>query len=75
MPVVKDVGQIMDVGRERKKLDSISLSAFTEEQRIEDMLNDVFEQIVSQVNASPFDTMQLDESTDIAGLRQFSVFI
>ena len=39
------------------------------------MSNDVFKQIVSQVNASLFDTMQLDESTDTAGLKQFSVFI
>ena len=30
------------------------------------MSNDVLEQIVSQVNASPFNTMKLDKSTDIA---------
>ena len=39
------------------------------------MSNDVLEQIVSPVNASPFDAMQLDESTVIAGLPQFSVTI
>ena len=58
-----------------KKLDSISLSVSTVEQRIIDMSNDVLKQIVSQVHASLFDTMQLDESTDIAGLRQLSVFM
>ena len=37
--------------------------------------HDVLEQIVSQVNASPFYAIQLDESTDIAGLPQLSLFI
>ena len=54
-----------------KKLDLISLSASTMKRRTIDMSNDVLEQMVSQVNASPFDAMQLDESTDIAGLPQF----
>ena len=39
------------------------------------MFNDVCEQIVSQINASPFAAMQLDASIDIAGLLHFSVFI
>ena len=43
--------------------------------RIVDMSYDVLEQIVSQVNASRFYAIQLDESTDIAGLPQLSVFI
>ena len=36
---------------------------------------DILEQIVSQVNTSPFYSIQLDKSTDIAGLPQLSLFI
>ena len=75
MPVVKDVGQIMDGEKERKKLVTISLSASTVKRRIIDMSNDVLEQIESQVKTPSFVAMQLNESTDIAGLAQFSVFI
>ena len=39
------------------------------------MSNDVLEQIIGQVNTSPFYAIQLDESTDIAGLPQLSLFI
>ena len=39
------------------------------------MFNYVLEQTVSQVNASPFYVIQLDESTDIAGLPQLLVFV
>ena len=39
------------------------------------MSDDVFEQILTHVKASPFYSIQLDESTDIAGLPQLSVFI
>ena len=49
MPVVKDVGQIINEERERKKLDSISLPISAVENRIIDMSNDVLEQIASQV--------------------------
>ena len=75
MPVVKDVGQIMVGIKERKKLVAISLSASTVKRRIIDRCNDVLEQIKSQVKASSFVAMQLNESTDIAGLPQFSDFI
>ena len=39
------------------------------------MSNDVLQQIVHQVKKSPLYLIQLDESTDIAGLPQLSVFI
>ena len=75
MPVMKDVVKIMIGERESKKLDSVALSATTLKRRILDMSYDVLQQIVSQVNASPFYAIQLDESTDIAGLPQLSLFI
>ena len=39
------------------------------------MLGDVLNQIVNQAKASPFYAIQLDESTDVAGFPQLSVFI
>ena len=75
MPVAKEIVEIMIGEKERKLLDPIPLSASTVKRRISDMFNDVLEQTVSQVNASPFHAIQLDESTDIAGLPQFLVFV
>ena len=59
----------------KKLLDPIPLSASTVKRRISDMSNDDLEQTVTQVNASPFYTIQLDECTDIAGLPQLLVFL
>ena len=75
MPVMKDFVKIMVGEKESKKLDSVSISATAVKRRIVDMSHDVLEQIVSQVNASPFYAIQLDESTDIAGLPQLSLII
>ena len=58
-----------------KKLDSVSLSATSEKRRIVDKSHDVLEQIVSQVNASPFYTIQLDEFIDISGLPHYCSFL
>ena len=75
MPVMKEVVKIMIGEKESKKLNAISLSNSTVKRRITDMSDDVLEQILTHVKASPFYSIQLDESTDIAGLPQLSVFI
>ena len=75
MPVMKDVVKIMIGERESKILDSVSLSATTVKQRILDISHDILEQIISQVNTSPFYAIQLDKSTDFAGVPQLSLFI
>ena len=75
MPVAKEIGEIMIGEKERKLLDPIPLSASTVKRRILDIFNDILEQTVSQVNASPFYAIQLDESTNIAGLLQLLVFV
>ena len=67
--------KILIGGKENKKLDSVSLSATAVKRKILDLSLDVLEQNVSQMNAFPFSAIQLDESTDIAGLPQLSVFI
>ena len=75
MPVMKEVVKVMIGEKESKKLNAISLSNSTVKRRITDMSDDVLEQILTQVKASPFYSVQLDESTDIAGLPQLSVLI
>ena len=75
MPVIKEVVKIMIGEKECKKLDTVSLSNNTVKKRNANMSNDVIQQIVHQVKKSPLYSIQLDESTDIAGLPQLSVFI
>ena len=75
MPVMKEFVKIMIGEKESKKLNAISLSNSTVKTRITDMSDDVLEQILTHVKASPFYSIQLDESTDIADLPQLSVFI
>ena len=75
MPVMKEVVKIMIGEKESKKLNAISLSNSSVKRCITDMSDDVLEQILTHVKASPFYSIQLDESTDIAGLPQLSVFI
>ena len=72
---MKDVVKIMIGENERKKLDSVSLFATTVKQKILDLSHDVLKQIVSHINTSPFYAIQLNESPDIAGLTQLSLFI
>ena len=72
---MKDVVKIRIAENERKKLDSVLLFATTVKQRILDLSHDVLKQIVSHMNTSPFYAIQLNESTDIAGLTQLSLFI
>ena len=76
MPVMKEVVKVMIGEKECKKLDAVSFSNNTLKRRIADMSNDVLQQIVliHQVKKSLY-SIQLDESTDIAGLPQLSVFI
>ena len=75
MPVMKEVVKIIIGEKECKKLDAVSLSNNTVKRRIADMSNDILQQIVYQVKKSFLYSIQLDESTVIAGLPQLSVFI
>ena len=62
-------------GKKEKELDLFLLSVSTVKRRIIDMFTNVLEQTISLVNASSFDAMRLDKSTDIADLPQSSVYI
>ena len=72
---MKDAVKIMIGENERKKLDSVSLFATTVKRRILDLSHDFLKQIVSHMNTSAFYAIQLNESPDIAGLRQLSLFM
>ena len=71
---MKDMVKIIIRENERKKLDSVSLFATTAKRRILDLSDDVFKQIVSHMNTSPFYAIRLNKSPDIAGLTQLSLF-
>ena len=75
MLVMKEIVKIMIGEKKSKNLNAISFSNSTEKRRIADMSDDVLEQILTHVEESSFYSIQLDESTDIAGLSQLSVFI
>ena len=75
MYVIKAVVKTTIVEKESKKLDSVSLSNNAVKRSIVDMSNDVLEQMLNEVKNSPLYSIQLDESTDVAGLSQLSVFI
>jgi zinc finger BED domain-containing protein 5/7/8/9 len=61
--------------KEVKKLEPLSISNNTVKRRIVDMSEDVLEQIGEKVNLSPYFSIQLDESTDIASQAQLLVYI
>jgi zinc finger BED domain-containing protein 5/7/8/9 len=75
LPVMKEVVRIMIGDKEVKKLEPLSISNNTVKRRIVDMSEDVLEQIVEKVNLSPYFSIQLDESTDIASQAQLLVYI
>ena len=73
--VMKKMVKIMIGEKESEKLNALSLSNNIVKRRIEVMSGDVLNQIVNQAKASLFYAIQLDESTDVAGFPQLSVFI
>ena len=57
------------------KLNAIPLSDNTVQRRISDMASDVKEQVLNGVHESPFFSIQLDESTDVANCAQLMVYV
>ena len=56
------------------KLEQISMSNDTIKSRIVDMSNNIKQQVITKIQASPMFAIQLDESTDVANLSQLLVF-
>lgn len=65
------------LGKEaKKKMEEVPLSNDVVQSRICDMSDDVLNQVVSAVKASPIRvSLQLDESTDVANVSQLIVFV
>ena len=57
------------------KLDAIPMSNNTIQRRISDMAADVKEQVLDAIRKSPFFSIQLDESTDVANCAQLMVYV
>ena len=61
---------------QRKKFEAISLSNETIRSRITDIFNNILEQVIEKLKASPFlFSMQLDESTDVSQCAQLLVYV
>ncbi|KAM9854312.1 zinc finger BED domain-containing protein 5-like [Aulostomus maculatus] len=59
----------------RKTIQTMPSSNNTVSRCISDMVEDVLKQLLHRVRASVFDTLQLDESTDVAGLAHVLVYV
>ncbi|XP_073337223.1 zinc finger BED domain-containing protein 5-like [Pagrus major] len=57
------------------KLDAIPMSDNTIQHRTSDMAADVKEQVLDAIRESPFFSIQLDESTDVANCAQLMVYV
>ena len=53
----------------------ISLSIFTIHRHISDMLEDVKDQVIIEMKASPIFSLQVDVSTDVTSCAQLLVFV
>ena len=56
------------------KIKEISISNNTVQRRIQEMAIDIKEQVIEKIHSSPFFSIQLDESTDVAQCSQLMVF-
>ena len=74
LPVAVDMAGTM-LGEKAKKTIQTILHQTTFSRRISDMAGDVLKQLLLRIQASEFYALQLDESTDMAGLAQLLVYV
>ena len=74
LPSAKEMVSLMIGQDAAKKMSLIPLSDSTVNRRIADMAQDTTSQNVEAINRSPWHTIQLDESTDIASCAQLIVW-
>jgi len=75
LPAAVEIVSCMFGEKEAKIIKTIPLSNDTVSRRINDMAYDTKEQLVRRIRGSPCFGIQLNESTDVAGLAQLIVFV
>lgn len=75
LPAAAEIVSCMFGEKEAKRIKAIPLSNDTVSRRISDMAYDTKEQLVGAIRGSPCFGIQLDETTDVAGLAQLIVFV
>ena len=73
-PCAKDIVECMLDGKATKLIDTIPLSNNTISRRIRDLADDVKATLLSRIKFTKF-SLQMDESTDVAGLAILIVFV
>ena len=74
LPAAADMAGTM-LGEKAKKNYTMSSSNNTVLRCLSDMAEDVLKQLLLHIQASEFYVLQLDESTDVAGLAQLLVYV
>lgn len=75
LPATLEIVSCMFGEKEAKSIKNIPLSNDTVSRRISDMANNTKEQLVQAVRESSWFAIQIDETTDVAGLAQLIVFV
>jgi len=75
LPAALEIVSCMFGDKEAKTIKNIPLSNDTVSRRISDMASNTKEQLVQTIQESPWFGIQIDETTDVAGLAQLIVFV
>ncbi len=75
LPAAKDICQVMFGDNFAQPISDIPLSNDTVSRHISDMASDIKEQLLSNIMQSQYYALQLDETTDVAGLAQLLTYV
>ena len=77
LPSCKDIAQCLLGDDALQKFNTVPLSNSTVQRRIVEMADDIKQQVVEELRSTPLGlfSIQLDESTDVAGCAQLLVFV